>query len=168
MPLRSPGCHESVSDSWPRPPPPTPATERAVALTTEAVDLAERLDDGTPVDPELVALCYTQLASYLYLVDRDVESYEASSRAGEPRGRGLSETVVRAAAMHARAADGMLPGRDESLALVEVRTSAEEALRGAHELGLTDVEADVLITLAGLDEAGGDRDAALDRPHVCS
>ena len=50
-----------------------------------------------------------------------------------------------------------------SLALVEVHTSAEEALRGAHELGLTDVEADVLITLAGLDEAGGDRDAALDR-----
>ena len=65
--------------------------------------------------------------------------------------------------MHARAADGMLPGRDESLALVEVRTSAEEALRGAHELALTDVEADVLITLAGLDEASGDRDAALDR-----
>ena len=137
---------------------------RAVALATEAVDLAERLDDGTPADPELVALCYTQLASYLYMVDRDVESYEASSRAGELlRGRGLSETAVRAAGMHARAADGLLPGRDESLALVEVRTSAEEALNGAHALGLADVEADVLITLAGLDEASGDRDAALDR-----
>ncbi len=138
---------------------------RAVALAQEAVDLAETPDDGTtPVDAELVALCLTQLASYLYLVDRDVECYRASSRARELlRGRDLSQTVVQAAAMYARAADGLLPGKDEVAALAEVRASAEEALHGAHELSLNDVEADASITLASLDLAGGDRDGALER-----
>ena len=117
----------------------------AVALAQEAVDLAETAGDGTtPVDAELVALCLTQLASFLYLVDRDVECYRASSRARELlRGRDLSQTVVQAAAMYARAADGLLlGGKTRSQGLAEVRASAEEALHGAHELSLNDVEAD--------------------------
>ena len=139
-------------------------TARAVALAAAAVDRAEQPDDGRPVDVELLAAALTQLATYLYVVDRDAESVEMSTRALELlRGRPLSSTVVRAAAMHARSAHAMLPGVDDATSFAEVRASAAEALRGARALGLADVESDVLVTLAHLDETDGRREAAAER-----
>jgi len=139
-------------------------TARAVALAGAAVERAERPDDGLPVDDELLAAALTQLAAYLYVVDRDVESVEVSGRALELlRGRPLSPTGVRVAAMHARSAHATLPEDGTAEALAEVRAGAAEALRGAHELGLTDVESDVLVTLAHLDETAGRRGAAAEQ-----
>ena len=136
----------------------------AVALAEEAVRRAETSDDGSPAHNELLALCYSQLAAYFYLVDRDAESVAASSRAMELlRGSPLSPIVVQVAAMHARAAGAIILDPDGVEPLAAVRASAEEALRGAHELSLTDVESDVLVTLAHLDEAAGDGNAAVER-----
>lgn len=137
---------------------------RAVALATEARDRARRPDAGrADVDTELLARSELQLALHLYVVDRDHESLDAAQRAMDLlHDRPLSEVAVRAAGMRSRTAAGLAHGRDVEESAAASR-SAEQALDGARRLGLTDVESDVLITLASLDEAAGDAGAAAER-----
>lgn len=133
---------------------------RAVALARGARDRVAR-DDG---DPDLLALCELRLAQHLNDADRDGESAEASARAmallaGKPR----SEIAVRAAAAYARAAAGVAHDTGETADIGRVRELAARAEDAPRELGLTDVETDVLITESILDMRSGGSESKLVR-----
>ncbi|TXS73815.1 helix-turn-helix transcriptional regulator [Streptomyces sp. me109] len=117
---------------------------RAVALTRAALARA-----GSDADSELAARVRYTLAGHLMRVDSTKAAYTYSSEAlamipAEP----ASHTWVWAAATHVMAARYM--GHDE-----DAHRVARQALRTAEELRLPDAQADLIISLVGLD--GGNR-----------
>jgi len=133
---------------------------RAVALARGARDRVAREGGGR----ELLALCELRLAQHLNDADRDDESVEASARAmallaDDP----LSEIAVRAAAAYARASAGIAHDTGAAADIGRVRELAARAEDAARELGLTDVETDVLITESILDMRSGGSESKLIR-----
>jgi DNA-binding CsgD family transcriptional regulator len=133
---------------------------RAVALARGARDRVQRDGGG----PDLLALCELRLAQHLNDADRDDESVEAARRAmdllaDQPR----SETAVRAAAAYARASAGIAHDTGETADIGRAREIAARAEEAARELGLTDVETDVLITESILDLRTGGSESKLVR-----
>jgi len=125
---------------------------RAVAHAKARVELARGLE------ADELATAQQMLASHLLAADREDEAVVAATEARELALKtGDPELVAGAEAMYARALWNVLD-RDE-----EVRAAAVAAHAGALASGLTDIQADALITLGGLDEATGDRVRALDR-----
>ncbi|MGW0678642.1 helix-turn-helix transcriptional regulator [Streptomyces sp. NPDC002767] len=117
---------------------------RAVSLTRAALARA-----GSDADSELAARVRYTLAGNLMRVDSTKAAYTYSSEAlamipAEPP----SHTWVWAAATHVMAARYM--GHDE-----DAQRVARQALRTAEELRLPDAQADLIISLVGLD--GGNR-----------
>ncbi|WP_217568385.1 helix-turn-helix transcriptional regulator [Streptomyces sp. GbtcB7] len=116
-------------------------THRAVSLTRAALARA-----GSDADSELAARVRYTLAGNLMRVDSLKAAFTYSSEAlamipAEPP----SHTWVWAAATHAMAARYM--GHDEDAERV-----ARQALRTAEELRLTDAQADLIISLVGLED----------------
>lgn len=133
---------------------------RAIALARGARDRVAR-DGG---DPELLALCELRLAQHLNDADLDSDSVEASVRAMDLLSdRPRSETAVRAAAAYARASAGIAHDTGETGDIDRVREIAARAEEAARELGLIDVETDVLITESILDMRTGDSESKLVR-----
>ncbi len=119
---------------------------RATALGKARLDVAAR------VSPTELAGARVALTVHLLDADLEDEAVEQAERAREAAGlTGEPELVARAEAVVARALWNVLD-RD-----VEVRAAAEAALEAARPAGLTDVQADALVTLGALAEATGDR-----------
>ncbi|HEV7655393.1 MAG TPA: AAA family ATPase [Mycobacteriales bacterium] len=121
-------------------------TGRAVALASDARDLADRLDPRG----ERAAAAREVLALHLLSADRPEEAYEATGEAldmvpAEP------PTPVRIWAAATRARSSINLDKEP-----EARGWAEEALAGARTLGLTEAEADALASLALVAESAGD------------
>jgi DNA-binding CsgD family transcriptional regulator len=125
---------------------------RAVALTRARLELAPALGDA-----EVAA---ARVALALHLLDADLvddaarEAKQAQQDAARTGDAGL---VARAEAVLARALWNLLD-RD-----AEVREAAEAALVAARAAGLTDVQADALVTLGSLAEGAGEREVARER-----
>jgi DNA-binding CsgD family transcriptional regulator len=125
---------------------------RAIGHARARVALARELDEWELAD------AFRVLASHLLLGDLEEEAIRAATEARTlAKKTGDRELVAEAEALYARALWSDLD-RD-----AEVREAAEAAYDAALASGLTDVQADALITLGGLDEATGDRDGALAR-----
>jgi DNA-binding NarL/FixJ family response regulator len=125
---------------------------RAIAHAQARVAVARELD--------VAQLNTAQQMLVSHLLDGDRED-EATREATEARALakkiGDPELLAGAEALYARALWNVLDRDDE------VREAAEAAYEAALASGVTDVQADALTTLGALDEATGDRTAALER-----
>jgi DNA-binding CsgD family transcriptional regulator len=125
---------------------------RAIGHARARVVVARELGEWELADAQQM------LASHLLLGDLDEEAVQAATEARAlAKKTGDPELVAEAEALYARTLWVDLD-RDG-----EVQEAAQAAYEGALATGLTDVQADALITLGGLDEARGDRVAALAR-----
>jgi DNA-binding CsgD family transcriptional regulator len=125
---------------------------RAVAHAATRVELARELGDTD------LATAQQMLARHLLDGDREDEAVGAATEARELALKTDDvELIAEAEALYARA---LWHATDRD---ADVRSSAEAAHASALAGGLTDVQADALITLGGLDEATGDRGVAVDR-----
>lgn len=123
---------------------------RAVALAAAARDLADRTAPGS----EQAAGARHKLALHLLGAQRADEAYAATAEAldmlpAEP------PTPIRVWLAATRARSAINLDRDD-----EAESWAQEALAGARQLDLADVEADALASLALVAEGAGDTEAA--------
>jgi DNA-binding CsgD family transcriptional regulator len=140
--LRATAKAAKIAGDWGR------AIGHARARVTAAADLG---------DAEL-ATAQQMLVSHLLDGDREDEALVVATEARTLAKKTADpELVAGAEALYARALWHDLD-RDE-----EVREAAEAAYEAALAGGVTDVQADALITLGGLEEARGDRASALER-----
>jgi DNA-binding CsgD family transcriptional regulator/tetratricopeptide (TPR) repeat protein len=140
--LRATAKAAKIAGDWGR------AIGHARARVTAAADLG---------DTEL-ATAQQMLVSHLLDGDKEDEAILAATESRAlAKKTGDPALVAGAEALYARALWHDLE-RDE-----EVREAAEAAYEAALASGVTDVQADALITLGGLEEARGDRASALER-----
>ncbi len=121
---------------------------RAVSFADDARGQAETLG----ATPEVRAMCELRLAGHLWDVERETDSAAASARAlAILADRPMSDVAVRAAAAQARAQAGIAHDTGDADDIERARDVAGRAAAAARELGLVDVETDVLITQSLID-----------------
>ncbi|HUR50537.1 MAG TPA: AAA family ATPase [Mycobacteriales bacterium] len=140
--LRDAGKAAALAGDW----------NRAVAHAQERLAVASVLDDAQR------ATAHQMLVSHLLDGDRVEDAVREAGQARELAKKvGDAALLAGAEALYARALWNDLD-RD-----AEVREAAEAAYEAALAGGVTDVQADALVTLGALEEAAGARDAAMER-----